>query len=78
MKRVRTVNGRKERILFPETYATIADAKAGGIPAAAVWSTMKESVNRTTMSPACKAASVATYYDYVLEIYGLTAAELPL
>jgi hypothetical protein len=73
------VDGRKEYILFPQTYDLISSAQSEGIPAIDVWTTIKQSVNQNpNMRPSTAAAAIATYYGYVLDIYKLESKDLPL
>jgi hypothetical protein len=62
----------RTRRLFPDTYRTIERAYAEGIPAAQVWFVMREAIasNKAYRFPAERAAALAVYYEYLVEIYG--------
>ncbi len=80
MNRIRAAEKkRKARLIFPRTYETILDAKAGGIPALDVWNTMKKSLaGREGMSASAFAATLAEYHGYIVEIYQIDGKDLPL
>jgi len=64
---------KRTRRLFPETFATIQRAKLAGLLPQAVWLSMVTGVKQSGMAPSCQAASLATYQEYITEIYGKRA-----
>ena len=60
---------------FPDTFRFIQKAKAQGHTAAVVWDTMAAAVSQSGMAPSGKAAALATYHRYIVEVYG--AAQAP-